>query len=869
MSNQNLINCEFICANTNTVLHCLDYNPHYNILAYGAHNLIHINNPSEIKTYLTLRGHSKRVNVIKFIDNHKKEGNKILEILSGGADGKIIHWENLNSNKNIIFDCKSWRKAKEYTCSELIKNKDISEENIPSVNILETTYLSPIEKYFTIFSSNGILDLFYFDIDLNEYKLFSSLNLSRKLQDTISICEINENYLMMLTGGYDRKINIYTVMRVKTMSQQLIINNNDLEKIKPVEFCTSLMGHENDIKDISIVSPEQFDDAKSIFFCSCSQDSYIRVWNTTKLDKNNLSTLADNINTSKTNSIYDEYKSKTSYVIKVPIYDKEKIDLKYEFYNITLDSVLSGHEDVVSSVKWGQIDDNFVILSSSLDFSVGIWVFNKKYNIWDKKYSLGEMIGNKHAFFYATFLNSYKEVLAYSYHGSLYYWKMNNEGQYKAEPVIHGHFEEVTDIRWDPSKNILFSCSHDETTRSFGYWEKNKTWHEINRPQIHGYPIHSISCINTNLKSEENKNEEIICKIISASEEKVLRMFNPPFNIIKFLKELSKKELKFKSDNTNEFYEKKYGNVEGSKQALGLMNREVVLEEKEEEASNFDYSKFDPDAILTNKSEQVYISKYNYQIPPDEDFLSNNTLWPEEAKMYGHGNEIYTIDISHDGKFLASGQKAQEVKNAKLYLWDVENKKLLNKLDGCTLTIVQISFSPNDNYLLTVSRDRSWNLYIKKENSYEFYQNLKNAHKRIIWCCSWSFDEKYFITGSRDKFISIWTKDENNKFKKYATLENKEPVTAIEFIGTSFDDSYVFIAGYESGKIVIGKLLVKDKKIEIIYELNEFWIHGAKVNKIRSFVNKEKKCYFATCSDDFSIRIFSFDIPSIEKLLIN
>ena len=102
---------------------------------------------------------------------------------------------------------------------------------------------------------------------------------------------------------------------------------------------------------------------------------------------------------------------------------------------------------------------------------------------------------------------------------------------------------------------------------------------------------------------------------------KVLRMSNPPFNIIKFLKELSKKEIKFKDDNSNEFYEKKYGNVEGSKQALGLMNREVVLDEKDEEASNFDYSKFDPDAILTNKTEQVYVSKYNYEIPPDEDFL--------------------------------------------------------------------------------------------------------------------------------------------------------------------------------------------------------------------------------------------------------
>ena len=876
MSNQNqpLINCEFICANTNTVLHCLDYNQHYNILAYGSHNLIHINNPSEVKTYLTLKGHSNRVNVIKFIDNHKREGNKIIELLSGGADGKIIHWENLNNDKKNMFDYKFWKKANEYKCSELIKSNNITEENIPSINILEAIYLSSIEKYFAIFSSNGILDLFYFDIDLNEYKLFASLNLARKLQDAISICEINDNYLMMLTGGYDRKINVYTIMRVKTMSQQLILNNNDLEKIKPVEFCTSLVGHENDIRDIAIVSPEKYDDAKSIFFCSCSQDSYIRVWNLTKLDKNDFSTLAENLNKSKTKSIYDEYKSKTSYVIKVPLHDKEDINIqnKFEYYNITLDSVLSGHEDAVSSVALGKIDDNFIILSSSMDFSIGIWVLDHKYKIWDKKYSLGEMIGNKHAFFYATFLNSYKEVLAYSYHGSLYYWKMNNEGKFEAEPIVHGHFDEVTDIRWDPSNNILFSCSHDETTRSFGYWEKNKSWHEINRPQIHGYPIHSLSCINTNnINQNENKNEELICKIISASEEKVLRIFNPPFNIIKFLKELSKKELRFKSDNSNEFYEKKYGNVEGSKQALGLMNREVVLEEKDEEASNFDYSKFDPDAILTNKPEQVYESRYNYEIPPDEDFLSNNTLWPEEAKMYGHGNEIYTIDISHDGKFLASGQKAQEVKNAKLYLWNVETKKLIGKLDGSTLTIVQICFSPNDNYLLTVSRDRSWNLYIKKDNSYELYQNLKNAHKRIIWCCSWSYDEKYFITGSRDKFISIWAPDEKNKFKKYATLENKNPVTAIEFISKSFQEGnvYIFIVGFEDGKINMGKFSLKDKKIEIIYELNEFLVHCAKVNKIRSFCNKENKCYFATCSEDYSVRIFSFHIKQVENLLNN
>ena len=865
MSDQQLINSDFICANTNTTLHCLDYNKHYNCLAYGSHNLIHINNPSEVRTYLTLKGHSKRVNVIKFIDNQKARGNKLIELLSGGSDGKIIHWENLSSDKKAIFDYKSWKKAKEYQCSELIKNKNIPEENIPSINILETLYISNIEKYFAIFSSNGILDLFYFDLDLNEYKLFSSLDFSKKLQDTISLCVINDNYLLMLTGGYDKKINVYSVMRINTMNHEL--QNKSIDSIKTVEFCTSLTGHENDIRDISIVSPEIFDNVNNIFFCSCSQDSFIRVWNINKLEKNELSEMANNINSMKSNSIYDEYKSKTSYVIKIPVYDTEKLLSKYEYYNIILDSVLSGHEDAVSSVKWGQLDNNdFIILSSSLDFSIGIWVFNKKYNIWDKKYSLGEMIGNKHAFFYATFLNNYKEVLAYSFHGSLYFWKMNEQEKYEAMPAVHGHFSEVTDLRWDFSHNLLFSCSHDETTRVFGLWGNNKTWNEINRPQVHGYPINSIACINF--------GKNTMCKIISASEEKVLRMFNPPFNIIKFLKELSKKDINFKNDNTNEFYEKKYKNVEGSKQALGLMNREVILEEADDEKeSNFDYSKFDPDAILTNKSEQVYVSEYNYKVPPDEDFLSNNTLWPEEAKMYGHGNEVYTIDISHDGKFLASGQKAQEVKNAKLYLWDINNKKLIKQLDGCTLTIVQISFSPNDNFMLTVSRDRSWNLYIKNNNSYEFLQNMKNAHKRIIWSCSWTLDEKFFATGSRDKFINIWKKGEDNKFKKYTNLEMKEPVTAIEFIGKIFgnkeNEIYIFIAGLESGKIIIGKFEVNDKKIEILYEVNKFLENGAKTQKIRSFIKeKENICYFATCSEDFTVRIFNLNLSKLEEISI-
>ena len=113
---------------------------------------------------------------------------------------------------------------------------------------------------------------------------------------------------------------------------------------------------------------------------------------------------------------------------------------------------------------------------------------------------------------------------------------MNNEGKYEKNPVVHVHFEEVTDIRWDPSKNLFFSFSHDETTKCFRLWEKNKTRHDVNRRQISRYLDHAFSCVEY---SKNNKGEQIMLKNMLASEEKVLRMFNTPFNIIKFLKQLS------------------------------------------------------------------------------------------------------------------------------------------------------------------------------------------------------------------------------------------------------------------------------------------------------------------------------------------
>lgn len=43
--------------------------------------------------------------------------------------------------------------------------------------------------------------------------------------------------------------------------------------------------------------------------------------------------------------------------------------------------------------------------------------------------------------------------------------------------------------------------------------------------------------------------------------------------------------------------------------------------------------------------------------PPIEDQLAWHTLWPESHKLYGHGNELFSLCCDHQGKLVASSCK--------------------------------------------------------------------------------------------------------------------------------------------------------------------------------------------------------------------
>jgi WD40 repeat protein len=286
-----------------------------------------------------------------------------MELFSCSADGSVKNW--INSSKDP-YDYNNWKLHSSY----------LGTEQKTSINCLSTLFISQHEKYFACFNSNGRLDIFN-HIENVSYQHYHSIVFKKKLQDAICLTLLNEDSLILFTGGYDNLIHIYNVQRSTITLPEGKLNDHEVCSLK-----LSISGHTNDIRDIQALNP-QLDFTKEFFIASCSQDSYIRLWHVVELDKAHLKQMQElKLNEKGSLSIFEEYKSKTSYVLKS---SGNKDD---RYYNIILDSVLSGHEEAISSVRWGYLNNNYespVLISSSFDFTVSIWKYDEKYVILNLK----------------------------------------------------------------------------------------------------------------------------------------------------------------------------------------------------------------------------------------------------------------------------------------------------------------------------------------------------------------------------------------------------------------------------------------------------------------------------------------------------
>ncbi|KAJ1674314.1 Elongator subunit elp2 [Spiromyces aspiralis] len=583
-------------------------------------------------------------------------------------------------------------------------------------------------------------------------------------------------------------------------------------------------------------------------------------------------------------------------------------------YTVSLDALLTGHDNWVHSVKWLRDGPAPKLLTASADQSAIVWYPDPNVGVWSSEARLGEVGGATGGFLGADWNTSGTAVLANGYHGTFHLWrKRTDEGRdagsqdmatseaarWVPDVSISGHYESVQDVCWEPnSGRYLLSLSLDQTARVFAPWVagdsaptgssrdgQSRGWHEIARPQIHGYDLRCAAFVSST-------------RYISGADEKVVRVFEATQGYVDAIDQLSAGDTTL--SGTGEMLPRG-----ASLPALGLSNKAIdsvtpingqgVPTEDGGEEQSIDYIRrqthIDHDVI-----DPFHQSPLHPIHPPLEEALLRSTLWPEIDKLYGHPYEIFSVAVSNDAQWAATACKAAKETHAGIRIYSTRNWKqptdpetnaAVKPLLSHSLTITRLRFSPNDEFLLSVSRDRAWSLFRRTPDCpggypYCLFMRADKAHTRIIWDSAWTHDGRAFVTASRDKTVKVWAtpmpecpgamgEQPAAPPKPAATIKLPDAVVSADFAPARTPaGGYCLAVGLENGRILLLGSTPSDKDDNtdlktwsLLREIDPQIAHVSMIHRLswRSLkasnsVNGES-WYLASASDDQTVRIYS------------
>lgn len=216
----------------------------------------------------------------------------------------------------------------------------------------------------------------------------------------------------------------------------------------------TLSGHEGWVHGIDICRV----DTNDLFIATCGQDSYIRIWR--------LSPQSDE-EAKRQRKATAELGQDEEITVK-----KDVMQCRGSGFTVTLETILSGHEDKVYSVQFGQINGDlrwvdgpsirfqlslsmaslFRLLTSSMDKTLIVWTppdkgTNSDDEIWNESLRVGEVGGNVLGFLGAQFVG--QDLLGYSFNGAFHGWTQPDlKGAWQPFVVTSGHFGPVEGLAW-------------------------------------------------------------------------------------------------------------------------------------------------------------------------------------------------------------------------------------------------------------------------------------------------------------------------------------------------------------------------------------------------------------------------------------
>lgn len=682
--------------------------------------------------------------------------------------------------------------------------------------------------------------------------------------------------------------NAYILASAGTKDIIQIYTGTVNESASAADFVRSatLTGHEGWIRSLDFTLESTESPTSDLLLASASQDKYIRLWR---------------VHQGK--ELPAQAATASDPTIGAYLPGKSPSNKAHRFqtasgadYSVTFESLLFNHDDWIYSAKWhtkkqGEPPSSsstppstsssscLQLLSTSADNSLAIWESDPDSGIWVTTARLGEISREKGAttatgsiggFWTGLWSPSGGSILTLGRTGSWRRWDWDAAQLSWVQNIsVSGHTRPVTGISWAPQGEYLLSTSADQTTRLHARWEGRSssssssfplsalssssssadapvTWHEMARPQIHGYDLNCVDVLSAT-------------RFVSGADEKLMRVFSMPRAVAGMLHTV-----------TGQTIVNEAGGDDGTAgmpdaanmPVLGLSNKATV-EQPDDLVAVLEQDV--PTAAATANPETnreavdpatiVRRSALAITHPPLEESLSRYTLWPEIEKLYGHGYELSCLAASHDGKLIASACKASSLNHAVIRLFETERwTELRPPLAVHTLTATRLRFSADDAYLLSVGRDRQWALFERKKGArararagseaaaaaaapeqgsegempYVLRQKQEKGHTRMILDAAWApppppplLDQgeksRVFATAGRDKLVKLWVEDrEHGSFKSTSPITEEQPVTAVDILGKSRGiGDFVMATGLESGTIKIYTLRMGDNDLKL------------------------------------------------------
>ncbi len=191
----------------------------------------------------------------------------------------------------------------------------------------------------------------------------------------------------------------------------------------------------------------------------------------------------------------------------------------------------------------------------------------------------------------------------------------------------------------------------------------------------------------------------------------------------------------------------------------------------------------------------------------------------------GHGDVIFRIAWSPDGKFLASPSRDKTIK-----VWDANTGELYRSLEGHTLEVNSVAWSGDSKQLVSCGSDgivALWDLSEKFPQINQIQRFTSNDKIIPILDIAWAAKNGFFAAACQDGNVRLWSSKEDSTVTKLAGID-----TYINCVTWSPDERFL-AAGSGDKKIRIWELDDTGEP-KIFRELDS---HHSAVNSIVWFPN--------------------------------